>query len=54
MKLIITLRKECENLDEARDLFQAVKTKLADQPDIKVGGCITADAEDHAPPDPPT
>jgi len=45
MKLTITLRRDCETLDQARSLYQAVKAKLADQPEITVGGHIVQDAE---------
>lgn len=53
MKLTITLRKDCESLEQARTLYQAVKVKLTDHPDIKISGCINQDAEPAAPPEPP-
>jgi len=41
MKLIVTLIKEVETIEQGEQIFQAVKTRYADQPDIKVSGHIT-------------
>lgn len=41
MKLVITLRKEVSDRDEGEQLFELVKTKLADKPEIEISGHIT-------------
>lgn len=41
MQLIITLRKEVEDRDAGKAIFELVKTKLEDRPDIKVTGHVT-------------
>ncbi|MBA7701436.1 hypothetical protein ES703_110174 [subsurface metagenome] len=41
MKLVITLRKEVADRDEGELVFEAVKEKLSDRPDIKITGHVT-------------
>lgn len=41
MDLVITLRKEVEDRDEGRQLYETVKTLLAARPDIKITGHVT-------------
>lgn len=36
--VVITARKECPDRDAARVIFDVIKTKLADRPDIEVTG----------------
>lgn len=41
MELVITLRKKVADRDEGEMIFELVKLKLVDRPDIKVNGHIT-------------
>ncbi len=41
MQIIITLRKEVPDRDAARVIYDLVKAKLADRPDITVTGHCT-------------
>lgn len=41
MQLIITLRKEVEDPEEGRQLYNLVKDRLADQEDVTIAGHIT-------------
>ncbi len=41
MQLVITLRKDVEDRDEGEAVFELVKTRLADRPDVKVTGHVT-------------
>ena len=41
IQLIVTLRKEVPDIPTAKTLYQAVKTKMADTPDVVVTGSIT-------------
>jgi len=41
MKVIITLVKDVPDRDTGRAIYDLVKTKLADNPDVKVRGHIT-------------
>lgn len=41
MQLTITLRKDVADRDEGEMIFELVKTKLADRPDIKIAGHVT-------------
>jgi len=41
MYLVITLRKEVADRDEGRAVYDIVKARLADRPDITLGGHIT-------------
>lgn len=41
MKLVITLRKEVADRDEGEALYQLVKQKLSDRPDVKISGHVT-------------
>ena len=45
MKLIIILRKDVENEAEGTTLFELVKQKLADRPDITVTAQVTTTLE---------
>ncbi len=38
MYLIITLRKEVPDRDTARQIYDLVKTRMADRPDVEVQG----------------
>jgi len=38
MELVVTLRKEIETEEQAETLFNLVKTRLEDYPDIKING----------------
>lgn len=38
MYVIITLRKEVENRIEARTIYDLVKQRMVDRPDVKVTG----------------
>jgi len=41
MNVVITLRKEVPDRETGRAIYDLVKTKLADRPDIIVSGHIT-------------
>lgn len=41
MQLVITLRKEVTDRDEGAQIFELVKEKLSDRPDVIVTGHIT-------------
>lgn len=41
MDLIITLRKEVADRDEGEQIYQLVKQKLEDRPDIIITGHVT-------------
>ncbi len=41
IQLIVTLRKEVADIQTAKTLYQAVKTKMADQPDVIITGSIS-------------
>jgi len=41
MQLIVTLRKEVANEDEANVLFAVVKQKLDDHPEIEIKGQVS-------------
>ena len=41
MFLVITLRKEVQDRDEAREIYDLVKLKLADRPDLITTGHAT-------------
>ena len=40
MQLTITLRREVADEDSGEVIFQLVKTKLADHPEIKISGSV--------------
>jgi len=40
MQLTITLRREVADEDSGEVIFQLVKTKLADHPEIKITGSV--------------
>lgn len=40
MELIITLRKEVADREEGEALYEFVKDKLKDKPDVKVTGMV--------------
>lgn len=41
MYLVITLRRMVEDRDQGEQIFELVKQKLEDRPDIKVTGHVT-------------
>jgi len=41
MYLVITLRKEVADREEGNTIFELVKTRLADRPDVEVKGHVT-------------
>lgn len=41
MQLVITLRKEVSDRDQGKEIFDMVKEKLKDHPDVIVKGHIT-------------
>lgn len=41
MYLVITLRKEVEDREAGQTIYELVKIKLADRPDIEVHGHVT-------------
>lgn len=41
MQLVITLRKEVADRDAGEAIYELVKKKLEDRPDIKVTGHVT-------------
>ncbi len=41
MQLVITLRKDVADRNEGEAVYQTVKQKLVDRPDIKVTGHVT-------------
>lgn len=49
MFLVITLRKEVEDREAGKAIYDLVKQKLEDRPDIIVAGHVTNhfDMEDH-------
>ena len=52
MDLYITLRKEVEDTAEADQLFDIVKQKLADRPEIEIAGQVTNQLISDLPADP--
>jgi len=41
MQLVITLRKEVEDREEGEALYELVKQRLEDRPDVEVRGHVT-------------
>lgn len=41
MKLIITLRKDVPDRDTAHNIYELVKQRMADRPDVTVTGHVT-------------
>ncbi len=41
MDLVITLRKEVEDREEGRQIFELVKERLKDREDIQIRGHVT-------------
>jgi len=41
MNLVITLRKEVADRDEGEAIFNMVKERLSDRPDVEVSGHVT-------------
>ena len=41
MQLVITLRREVEDAEEGKRIYEVVKTQLESRPDIKITGHIT-------------
>lgn len=41
MYLVITLRREVEDRDQGKQIFDLVKQKLEDRPDITITGHVT-------------
>lgn len=41
MQLVITLRKDVEDRDAGKAIFELVKQRFEDKPDIKVTGHVT-------------
>ena len=38
MYIVITLRREVPDRDSARTIYDLVKTKMADRPDVQISG----------------
>lgn len=51
MRLVITLRKEVADEQEASNLYEVVKQWLVNKPDIKVSGQVSSDLETIPPPE---
>jgi len=49
MQLVITLRKDVADRDAGKEIFELVKGKLADRPDIIVTGHVTNHFEPEEP-----
>jgi len=50
IELVITIRKEVEDQTVAQELYDAVKTKLADRPGLKLTGhCANHFAQEEIP-----
>ncbi|GAI30951.1 unnamed protein product [marine sediment metagenome] len=41
MQIVITLRKEVPDRDQARIIYDIVKQKMADRPDVQITGHCT-------------
>jgi len=41
MQVVITLRKEVETREQGLEIFELVKAKFVEQPDIKVTGHVS-------------
>lgn len=41
MYLVITLRKEVEDRDEGKAIYEFIKQRLEDRPDVKISGHVT-------------
>lgn len=41
MYLVVTLRKEVADRDEGNTIYELVKSRLADRPDVEVKGHVT-------------
>lgn len=51
MELVITLRKTVEDPDEGRHIYELVKERLADRPDVKIQGHVTNHFNMEEPPE---
>lgn len=51
MTLIVTVRKEVPDQQTGEQLFDLVKLKLADRPDLDVKGHLTNHFTDEEPPE---
>lgn len=49
MQLVITLRRNVADRDEGKEIFELVKTRLEDRPDVTVTGHITNHFVDEEP-----
>lgn len=41
MELVITLRKQVENAEQGKELYELVKQKLEERPDVTITGHVT-------------
>lgn len=41
MQLVITLRKDVADRDEGEQIYELVKTRLEDHPEVEVNGHVT-------------
>ncbi len=51
MFLVITLRKEVEDRDAGKAIYDLVKERLEDRPDVKVTGHVTNHFNMEEPPE---
>lgn len=51
MKLIITLRREVASREEGKAIYDLVKERLADRPDVEVSGHVANHFKDEEPPE---
>lgn len=53
MDLVITVRREVPDVDEAKEAYELVKQHLADRPELKITGHVTNHFELGQEPVPP-
>lgn len=47
MYICITLRKEVDDADQGRTIYDLVKARMADRPDVKVSGNVSNHFQDE-------
>lgn len=53
MYLVVTIRKDVADRDEGEALYELVKQRLADRPNVKISGHVTNHFEQSPPPEVP-
>ncbi|MBA7477998.1 hypothetical protein ES707_13413 [subsurface metagenome] len=53
MQLVITIRKEVEDPEEGRHIYELVKDRLADRQDVTINGHVSNHFDSEVNPAPP-